>query len=351
MQNPFSISFGRINEKLIKRDHEIQPIFEDFISEPTRNTVYILTGPRGCGKTVTLSYILDEYYKKDNWVVARLTQSDNMLEQMASLLYENGLVKLKSLKVEFSFSFYGVTFSVKGEKPVSSIHSYLNKLLDYYKKKNIHVLVAIDDVAKNDGMVEFIRAYQGFLIDHYDVRLLMTGLEKNISKLETDRSLTFLFRAPRIQLKSLSLAAIYESYKSTFNISEDEAIKLAKTTRGYALAYQILGDILFRTGEKTLTKKVLSEFDLKLNDWSYKIIWSGLSNEEKRVLLCMVDNASFNNNELMEKLNMEKNTFSVYRSRLIKEGLIEATIRGKMSFSLPRFAEFIKLTRKLEDYN
>lgn len=104
-------------------------------------------------------------------------------------------------------------------------------------------------------MVEFIRAYQGFLIDRYDVRLLMTGLEKNISKLESDRSLTFLFRAPRIQLTSLSLAAIYESYKSTFDVSEDDAIKLAKVTKEYALTYQVLGDILFRTDERTLSKK------------------------------------------------------------------------------------------------
>ena len=348
MQNPFSISFGRINEKVIRRDHEIQPIFQDFDSEPTRNTVYIITGPRGCGKTVTLGYILDEYYKKDNWVVARLTQSDNMLEQMASLLYENGLVKLKSFKVEFSFSFYGITFSVKGEKPVSSIHAYLKKLLEYYKKKNIHILVAIDDVAKNDGMVEFIRAYQGFLIDHYDVRLLMTGLEKNISKLESDRSLTFLFRAPRIQLTSLSLAAIYESYKSTFDVSEDDAIKLAKATKGYALAYQVLGDILFRTGERTLSKKVLSEFDVKLNDWSYRIIWSELSNEEKRCLFCISSGAS-SNRDLMEKLNISKGALSIYKNKLSKEGLIDTSIRGKVSFSLPRFGEFITLTKKLED--
>ncbi len=91
MQNPFSISFGRTNEKIIQRDYQIASIFDDFNDINTRNTVYILTGPRGCGKTVTLSHILDCYKSKKDWVVARLTQSDNMLEQLASLLYENGL--------------------------------------------------------------------------------------------------------------------------------------------------------------------------------------------------------------------------------------------------------------------
>ena len=41
MPSPFSISFGRTNEKIIQRDTEIQPILDDFDSEPTRNTVYI----------------------------------------------------------------------------------------------------------------------------------------------------------------------------------------------------------------------------------------------------------------------------------------------------------------------
>lgn len=50
---------------------------------------------------------------------------------------------------------------------------------------------------KTSGTSNFIKAYQGFLIDHHDVRLLMTGLAKNISKLESDRSLTFLYRAPK----------------------------------------------------------------------------------------------------------------------------------------------------------
>lgn len=139
MENPFSISFGRINEKIIQRDEEIRPIFEDFNAKHTRNTVYVITGPRGCGKTVTLSHILDQYKLDGDWVIARLTQSHNMLEQMASLLYENSVSRIKSLKLEFSFSFSGLSFQIKGEKPVSSIHVYLDKLLSYLTKKGKYI--------------------------------------------------------------------------------------------------------------------------------------------------------------------------------------------------------------------
>ncbi len=348
MQNPFSISFGRINEKLIERDSEIQPIFDDFNSDSIRNTVYVITGPRGCGKTVTLSHVIDEYKKQDNWVVARLSQSNNMLEQMASILYENGLTKYKFLKTEFSFSFQGISFSVKGKEPVSSIHVYLSKLLEYYKKKNIRVLVAIDDIAKNDGMLEFIRAYQGFLIDHYDVFLLMSGLYKNISKLETDRSLTFLLRAPKIKLSPLSLHAIALSYQDTFNISEEKSISLAKITKGYALAYQVLGDIIFRNNEKMDDKRILKEFDIKLSEWSYEIIWSKLSNQERKILT-LISDSCFSNQKIMEELNISKGNLAIYKKRLSDEGLINATTRGNSSLSLPRFDNFIKNKELIEE--
>ena len=348
-QNPFSISFGRINEKIIEREQEIKPIFEDFDSEPTRNTIYILTGPRGFGKTVTLGHIIDVYKDKKDWVVARLSQSDNMLEQMASLLYENGLSKLKSLKIEFSFSFQGFSFCVKGEKPISSIHVYLNNLLEYFKKKGVHALVAIDDVAKNKGMLDFIRVYQGFLIDHYDVRLLITGLAKNVSKLETDRSLTFLFRAPKIQLSPLSIQAIAISYQNTFDISESESLRLAKTTKGYALAYQILGDILYKSIEKNLNSKVLKEFDLKLSEWSYEIIWSELTIKEQQILSIIADGFS-SNKDLMEKLSdTSKGNLAIYKKKLAQEGLINVLVRGKCTFTLPRFAEFIHMRKLLID--
>lgn len=190
--NSFSISFDRFNQKLIECDQEIKPIFDDFDFEPTKNIVYILTGPKGCGKTVTLGHVLDVYRDKNDWVVSRLSQFDNMLEQMARLLYEVGVSKIEAFEDEF-------------EKQTTSIHAYLNNLFEYFKKKGIHILVAIDDVCKTNGMVDFIRAYQGFLIDHYDVRLLMSGSYNDIVELEKEPSISFLFRASKIQLSPLSI--------------------------------------------------------------------------------------------------------------------------------------------------
>lgn len=347
-ENPFTVSFGRANTQIIERDSDLQTIFDDFDKEPAQKTTYILTGPRGCGKTVALSHILDHYRAQKNWVVARLSMTDNMIEQLASLLYENGLSKYKFLKAEFSVSFHGISFHVAGNTPATSIETYLEKILAYYKSKGIRILVAIDDVAKTPAMVNFIRTYQRFLIDHHDVRLLLTGLYKNISKLETERSLTFLFRAPKIQLSSLSLLAIAQSYESVFHMNEDEALETAKLTKGYALAYQILGDILFRKGKKEITSAVLKEFDKDLAEWSYDIIWSELTIKEKEILTAVAQGFS-SNQEIMEKLSMSKGNLAIYKKQLSQEGLLNVSIRGKLQFSLPRFDRYVILQKKLEE--
>ena len=209
-------------------------------------------------------------------------------------------------------------------------------------------LEAIDDVTKNAGMVEFIQAYQGFLIDHYDVRLLMSGLAKNVSKLESDRSLTFLFRAPKIQLPPLFLKAIALSYQETFHVKEDESIKLAKATKGYAMAYQILGDILFRTKKVSLTQKVLQEYDLNLGQWSYEIIWSELTEKEKEILSLIADGIC-TNKDLQDHLNVNKGCLSIYKKKLSQEGLLNTSIRGKSELALPRFGQFIQMKKEWED--
>ena len=347
-ENPFTISFGRVNKKAIDRQEEMTPIYDDFLAESPRNNIYIITGPRGSGKTVALANILEDFKGRKDWVVARLSESSNMLEQMASLLYEHGLTKLKFLKTEFSFSFHGVSFNVKGDKPATSIQTYLSDLLSYYKKKGIRVLVAIDDVAKSKDMMDFIKAYQGFVIDKHDVCLLMTGLRKNIAALQSSSSLTFLVRAPKLQLKPLSLWAIASSYRSTFEISQEESLVLAKATKGYAMAFQVLGDILFRSNKKALDQAVLEEYDSRLSEWSYDFIWKDLSERDKEIL-SLVSEGKTTNEQILQSLPVSKQNLTNSKRSLVEEGILEGPSRGEFEFSLPRFDSFIRLRKILEE--
>ena len=119
-------------------------------------------------------------------------------------------------------------------------------MFNYLREKKIKVLILIDDIACNDNVKAFIYSYQSLLRDSCDIFLLMTGLFENISELENSNNLTFLLRTSKIFLNKLNLRAITYSYKEIFEISEDAAFNLAKLTNGYAYAYQLLGNLLFK---------------------------------------------------------------------------------------------------------
>ncbi len=110
---------------------------------------------------------------------------------------------------------------------------------------------------------------------------MMTGLYKNIASFVKEKSLTFLYRAPKIFLKELNMMAISNSYKNIFNISNQDSNKLAKFTLGYAYAYQLLGDILFTSGDYSLSKENIQKFDEIIYERVYSIIYSELTIKEK----------------------------------------------------------------------
>ena len=128
------------------------------------------------------------------------------------------------------------------------------------------------------------------------------------------------------------MPAIKESYQEIFNIDDDTAVKMTKLTEGYAYAYQVLGYLMWNEQNKKISKKILIQFDQYLAEFVYDKIWEGLSEKEKSILIKISKS---------EELGMKPSELSVYRDRLIKYGVLTSKQRGKLSFALPRFKEYI----------
>lgn len=174
----------------------------------------------------------------------------------------------------------------------------------------------------------------------------MKGLYQNISLLENQKSLTFLYRAPKIYLGELNLLAISNSYKNIFNISEKESIQLAKLTNGYAYAYQLLGNILFENNKNKVDNKILEKYDELLYSNAYNIIYSELTNREKDILKCSISNNS--NEYILEKTNISKSQLSTYKKVLALKGIINQD-KKKIVYKLPRFDVFLKFIIALDE--
>ncbi len=214
-------------------------------------------------------------------------------------------------------------------------------MVGYLNKKGKRVLITIDEVDNSPEMKKFVQAYESLIRRDYKILLLMTGLYKNVSRLQDDATLIFLYRAPKISLEPLSISAIAFSYETHLGIDQDKAISLAKFTNGYAYAYQVLGHLLYDKGEKDLTKETISEFDQYMGDYVYDKVFSGLSSNEQRLLLSFKTNETVKVEDLRKRSGFNSKTMGVYRDRLLKKGILQNPKYGYLKFSFPRFAEYL----------
>ena len=343
MKNPFNITFGELPASLVSREKEVNLIKNTFDNEKPNSKVFIISGPRGSGKTVLLTYLTQEF-KKEGYLCVDLNPFEDLNEQLASKIYDQGKLKKLFLHPEFSFSFKGLTFSLKGDVELNNISTLLDKMLSYLKKKNIRILLTLDDVSTTEYVKSFIFSYQQMVRNNFDVFLLMTGLYENVNELEKNKSLTFFIRAPKINLEPLNLFEITYLYKNLLSLDENEAIKYTKLTKGYAYGYQLIGSLLFNNGTDA---NILDEYDAKLIQNSYLLTWEKLTKKEKDFLIALSE--TNNQKGLKEKLNMSNGNLQTYKKRLIDKGLITSKERGKIDFVLPRFKNFIRLEKELND--
>ena len=310
-ENPFTLSFGEKPFQYIERAFDIDSLVRDMTSDPPVSRSFIISGVRGSGKTVTLTSVMSRAESLDDWIVVELNPEDDMREALAAKLYSNAKLKHLFLEKEFGFSFQGLSFSIKGKNPILNIDDLLSKMFASLKKAGKKVLVCVDEVSSSPNMRRFILSFQILIRQGCELVFLRTGLYENISKLENEKNPAFLLRAPKIQLTALSLPSIASSYMRTLGVGKAKAEELAKATKGYAFAFQLLGYLLFR------------------------------SENDKRFLLSFPSNESADTKEVLANSKLSKDSFSTYRSRLLKKGVISSLGWGKLMLSLPRFREFM----------
>ena len=340
-ENPFSLQFGSRPDCYVPRLQERDMIVGDLLRERPASMTYVITGLRGSGKTVLLSDIASEFKGKEGWVVVDPGSKRNLLENIVSETYEAGRMKSAFLKKAFSFSFHGITFSVEGREPVTTPYSFLKKMLAILKRKGERLLVTIDEVDAGEEVRSFVECYQALLREDLPIRLLMTGLYKDVARLEGSPSLTFLLRAPKIMLGPLELTRMAMGYEEAAGLRKEEALKAARTTKGYAYAYQALGYILFERRAKRLDEDVLRELDDRLVQYVYEKTWQETPPGERKVVAAFKGEDPERTAEIKERAGVAS-SFSVYRERLLRRGLLLAPQRGMLTVALPRLPAYIR---------
>lgn len=343
--NPYSLTFGKEPYKIISRSHEIDRMTEMFCSETPNTSVYIITGVRGSGKTVTMAVIADKLRSRKGWIVITLNPNRDLLAALAANLFEHPMLRSEFLKAEISFSF-GVGGTVKEDGPTLDVEVQLKKMFQLIRKKGLRVMIAIDEVTNNKNFRIFASVYQMFLIEKYPVYLIMTGLYKNIHSLQNEDNLTFLYRAPKYELTPLSVLAMANNYLETMEISTEEADEMARLTKGYSYAFQVMGYLKFENIEKSVAD-LLPEFDETMEEYSYEKIWSELTAREKEIVGVLVSSETgrMRVKDIKAGTGTNDQTFPTYRRRLSGSGVISVSDYGYCELALPRFKEIVSRWR------
>lgn len=339
MTNPFSLSFGKEPLSFIERGRQSREIIDGFSEENPSFQVYMITGVRGSGKTVMLTDIAKHFRKEKDWVVVDLSPERDLLQMLAANLSNQPDLLTMFREAKINLSFLGLGLEMDGVPPVTDVSVAVTRMLERIGQKGKKVLITIDEVSSNQTMREFVSLFQIFMRQDLPVFLIMTGLYENVYELQNEKTLTFLYRAPKMELQPLNIGMIAAKYKEIFQLDEEEALQMAKETKGYPFAFQALGYLCWKN--KAKWTEILPEYSQYLEEYVYEKLWSELSSNDRKVLIAMVEAEDQKVSSIRAKAEKNSSSFGVYRDRLIKKGIIVAFEYGHLDFALPRFREFV----------
>ena len=346
MVNPFTLSFGIEPKEYISRNQQTSKIMDSFLSEAPSNYMYMLSGIRGSGKTVMLSNLTETFEGKKDWIVVNVSPDVDILNAIAANLYSRRSIHSLFTNAKIDLSGLGIGISLENSTPIFDISVALEELLTELKKKNYKVLIVIDEIVNNSNVKVFAGIYQILLRKKLPVFLLMTGLYENINNLQNEKTLTFLYRAPKIYLEPLNTFSIAQSYKSILGVDDGTAKVMAKLTNGYAYAYQVLGYLYWENIKETKkcreVEELINEYDLTLSEYVYEKIWYELPGTEKKIVTLLINNEQMKIKDIRDSLSLSESKMSVYRDRLKRRGIVDVSRYGYLSLNLPRFASIAK---------
>lgn len=341
MNNPFVLSFGKKPLQYVSRISQTNEIIENFSAAEPSNQIYMITGVRGSGKTVMMAGIANEMKNREEWVVVELNPTRDLLQGLAGKLYSLPQMHAHFVQAKLDFSVLGLGVSLENAAPVADIESAVALMLAELQKRKKRLLITIDEVTNCEYVRVFASSFQIFLRQEYPIFLLMTGLYENIYDLQNENALTFLYRAPKMLLEPLNHTAVRSQYRNIFNLDMEAADEMARLTKGYPFAFQVLGYLYWENRTTKTLEEILPEYDQYLEEYVYGKIWSELSDLDRKILIGMSESGETKVKKIREGIGMKPEQFSVYRERLKRKGILDTRKYGEVSFILPRFAEFV----------
>lgn len=354
--NPFQPTFGKNPPTLIGRD----TIIDDFIAslhedvgDERRATLF--TGQRGMGKTVVLN-ALARRAKELGWIVAEVTSSPTMLEDMLDQIFDQAESRSKTTLRGINLSLFGFGGGVTTATKIRKVgwRMQITRVLEELQKRSTGVLFTIDEaLASSEELKQFAVAYQHFVREDRMVAVAMAGLPHQISDLLQDKVLTFLRRSNRVRLEMIDEGKVYEGMLTTVT-SHDRTIaatslkKAVEATQGYPYLIQLVGSKIWSTHPNNREISLddvqagipLAYAQLKKN--VIEPVLDVLSDTDISLLRAMSkDIGASKTSELAKRLKVSSGYLAAYRARLLDADVVFSPKRGYLDFNIPFLREYL----------
>ena len=357
----FRPSFGNKPDNLVGREAALGTLTQCFDSYPgMRERAVLITGQRGMGKTAMLLEASDLAGSK-GFIAVRTTCGAALLDNILDGLQHAGgqMIARKNPPIKgFSAGALGFSLGLTFTDEARQSYGFKTKLgmiCERLEEKDFGVAILVDEVRPNsEAMRQLATAYQELAGDGKNLALIMAGLPSVVSALLEEETLTFLNRATKVRLGSISESAVRQYYSSAFSRSQRRiAVKTlrnaAAATEGFPYMLQLIGYYLVSltsegeqiTSETLDEALVLARADLDENVFLPMV--RPLSKTDVSFLEAMAhDNGASKVADIQKRLGMSQGSVQSYRKRLIEAGVVTSPRRGELCFVVPMLADYLR---------
>lgn len=359
LENPFRPGFGSWPPAFVGRESDELLFREGLANGPGgRYHRSLVTGPRGVGKTVLLAAFRD-IAESEGYITIAVDANDGMIRRICRdlnlveiTLTENPTWKVSEVRAGASIGVASGHIELSRNSPSPDDTDPMVQLKPLLERVDAAVvarggaglMLTVDELhaAKTNELERL-----GNDLQHLQSIVFAGAALPTIEdQIFSSAGATFFSRLARFNLEPLSLsdslAAIRPPLDDAGITYDDVALtKTVDRTQGYPYLVQLLGYEIWRQLDAgdSITAPLLDEaYEVARDQSIFDVLqptWRQLSPSSKRVLGVIAANGAgpMATADVRAELGKSSSWFSVYRSRLIKAGMLAAPNRGFVQLS------------------
>ncbi|MDY2787901.1 MAG: ATP-binding protein [Atopobium sp.] len=362
--NPFKPTAGKRPPVLIGRDAMIED-FEEGLDNgagaPGR--LMLLTGNRGCGKTVLLRE-LQHIALERGWKVISDTASPGLCNRLAEAL-RSSKPRVTAMEIGPSFGRLSVEAArAKGETLRELVN---NRLASMASGKGLLITIDEAQASSIEELATLAVLYQQILGDQEatglpddkqrGLALVFAALPSMVDDLLEENSITFLRRAQQRTLGMVPQPEVRDAYRQTIKasgleIAYEVAEYAAQKSMGHPYMVQLVGYYMWRAAARRKASAItLSDVELGYKDAVSEFfeavdapLYYSLRSPQRLFIEAMAHDGQKPSQmaDIIKRCKHTQSWASKYRASLIRERVIEPAGYGLVRFAVPLLGEYIR---------